>query len=119
MTKHDEAVDNRTTGVTDVDWLDQTVIEQGDTITTLKAQVSELKVQAKHWKKCQEMAVGWAKEWRERAEAAEAENVKLREALARSLDWMEALRASGDAGNWDWDSDDVYTEAHAALNTPE
>jgi hypothetical protein len=36
-------------------------------------------------------------------------NVELLSALSACLDWMEHLRTSGVAGNWDWE-DDVYTK---------
>ena len=39
-------------------------------------------------------------------------NVELLAALSACLDWMENLRVSGDAGNWDW-QDDVYTRGRA------
>ena len=38
----------------------------------------------------------------------------LLEALKDCLDWMDSLRASGDAGNWDWDNDQ-YTQGIAAI----
>lgn len=39
-------------------------------------------------------------------------NVELLSALTACLDWMEQLRNSGDAGNWDWE-DDAYTKGRA------
>ena len=39
-------------------------------------------------------------------------NVELLSALTACLDWMEQLRTSGDAGNWDWE-DDEYTKGRA------
>ena len=36
-------------------------------------------------------------------------NVELLSALSDCLDWMEQLRTSGDAGNWEWE-DDAYTK---------
>ena len=39
-------------------------------------------------------------------------NAKLLLALTDCLDWMEQLRASGDAGNWEW-KDDAYTKGRA------
>jgi hypothetical protein len=39
-------------------------------------------------------------------------NVELLAALSACLDWMENLRVSGDAGNWDW-QDDVYIRGRA------
>jgi hypothetical protein len=39
-------------------------------------------------------------------------NVELLFALTACLDWMEQLRTSGDAGNWDWE-DDAYTKGRA------
>ena len=39
-------------------------------------------------------------------------NVELLSALTACLDWMEQLRASGDAGNWEWE-DDEYTKGRA------
>jgi hypothetical protein len=35
--------------------------------------------------------------------------------LKECLGWMESLRVSGDAGNWDWE-DDEYTRAQELLN---
>ena len=34
---------------------------------------------------------------------------KLLESLESCLNWMEKLRASGDAGFWEWDENDEYT----------
>jgi hypothetical protein len=45
----------------------------------------------------------------------EAEYLRLRERLEACLDWMEAGRASGDWGFWDWSEGDEYTEGRAAL----
>jgi hypothetical protein len=39
-------------------------------------------------------------------------NVELLSALSACLDYMEQLRTSGDAGNWEW-RDDVYTKGRA------
>jgi hypothetical protein len=39
-------------------------------------------------------------------------NIELLSALTACLDWMEQLRASGDAGNWEWE-DDEYTKGRA------
>ena len=39
-------------------------------------------------------------------------NVELLSALGACLDWMEQLRISGDAGNWEWE-DDAYTKGRA------
>jgi hypothetical protein len=39
-------------------------------------------------------------------------NVELLSALSDCLDWMEQLRISGDAGNWEW-QEDVYTKGRA------
>ena len=39
-------------------------------------------------------------------------NVELLSALTDCLDWMEHVRTSGDAGNWDWE-DDAYTKGQA------
>ncbi len=36
-------------------------------------------------------------------------------ALEKCMEWMESFRASGDAGNWDWE-DDEYTKAQEVLN---
>jgi hypothetical protein len=36
-------------------------------------------------------------------------------ALEECLEWMETLRASGDAGFWEW-KDDEYTKAQKVLN---
>jgi hypothetical protein len=41
-------------------------------------------------------------------------NVELLEALKNCTEWMESLRASGDAGNWEW-RNDQYTEAMVAI----
>jgi hypothetical protein len=46
---------------------------------------------------------------------ASGELERLRAHLSANLDWMEALRASGDAGFWNWDADDAYTKARTAL----
>lgn len=40
---------------------------------------------------------------------------ELLEALQNLVDWAEALRASGDAGFWDWADGDEYTKARAAI----
>lgn len=46
----------------------------------------------------------------------QAEQIKeLRGALERCADWMERLRASGDAGFFDWEEGDEYTQARSAL----
>jgi hypothetical protein len=39
-------------------------------------------------------------------------NAELLAALSACLDWMEQLRASGDAGKWEWE-DDEYTKGRA------
>ena len=39
-------------------------------------------------------------------------NVELLSALVACLDWMEQLRVSGDAGNWEWE-DNAYTQGRA------
>ena len=39
-------------------------------------------------------------------------NVELLSALVACLDWMEQLRVSGDAGNWEWE-DNAYTRGRA------
>jgi hypothetical protein len=39
-------------------------------------------------------------------------NIELLSALSACLDWMEELRASGDAGNWEW-GDDEYIKGRA------
>lgn len=44
-----------------------------------------------------------------------AENKRLREDLTACLDWMEDLRISGDAENWEWGECDAYTYARTAL----
>jgi len=41
-------------------------------------------------------------------------NAELVEALRECTTWMEYLRASGDAGNWEWEADE-YTRAIAAI----
>jgi hypothetical protein len=46
--------------------------------------------------------------------AVSAPVAELVEALRECTEWMESLRASGDAGFWDW-KDDEYTRAIAAL----
>lgn len=39
-------------------------------------------------------------------------NIELLSALSACLNWMEELRVSGDAGNWEW-ADDEYTKGRA------
>ena len=39
-------------------------------------------------------------------------NAELLSALTACLDWMERMRDSGDAGNWEW-KDDAYTKGRA------
>ena len=39
-------------------------------------------------------------------------NAELLYALTACLDWMERMRDSGDAGNWEW-KDDAYTKGRA------
>jgi len=39
----------------------------------------------------------------------------LRQALKDCLDWMESLRACGDAGNWEWGAASEYARGIAAL----
>jgi len=39
----------------------------------------------------------------------------LRQALKDCLDWMESLRACGDAGNWEWGAASEYAKGIAAL----
>jgi hypothetical protein len=36
-------------------------------------------------------------------------------ALEGCMEWMESLRASGDAGFWEW-NEDAYTKAQEVLN---
>ena len=36
-------------------------------------------------------------------------------ALEKCMEWMESLRASGNAGFWDW-NDDEYTKAQGVLD---
>jgi hypothetical protein len=43
-----------------------------------------------------------------------ANNTDLLNALRDCAAWMEDLRASGDAGNWDWEADE-YTRAMEAI----
>jgi len=43
-----------------------------------------------------------------------AVNAELLEALKACLDWMESLRISGDAGNWQW-GEDEYTAGCKAI----
>ena len=43
-----------------------------------------------------------------------ANNTDLLNALRDCAAWMEDLRASGDAGNWDWEADE-YTRAMDAI----
>lgn len=50
----------------------------------------------------------------EELERMKQENIKLLSALTGCLKWMEQLRASGDAGNWEW-KDDAYTAGLAAI----
>lgn len=40
---------------------------------------------------------------------------ELLEALERCTDWMERLRASTDAGLWDWSEGDQYMAARTAI----
>lgn len=35
--------------------------------------------------------------------------------LEELMNWMESLRTSGDAGDWDWEKDDEYTKAQQVL----
>lgn len=44
-----------------------------------------------------------------------AVNLKLAAALKEALDWAEDLRASGDAGNWNWAEGDFYSKGLALL----
>ncbi len=37
-------------------------------------------------------------------------------ALEDCMKWMESLRASGDAGNWEWEIGDEYCKAQEVLN---
>ena len=41
------------------------------------------------------------------------------EALEKASEWMESLRASGDAGFWSWSEGDEYSQARAALKALE
>jgi hypothetical protein len=41
-------------------------------------------------------------------------NAELLEVLKNCTEWMESVRASGDAGNWEW-KNDQYTEAMAVI----
>lgn len=51
-------------------------------------------------------------------EAAWKEREKvLVESLEKCLEWMEETRASGDAGYWDWEKGDVYSQGKAALQS--
>jgi hypothetical protein len=43
-----------------------------------------------------------------------AVNAELLAALKACLDWMETLRISGDAGNWEW-KEDEYTAGWQAI----
>lgn len=43
------------------------------------------------------------------------ENERMRDNLKACLDWMEALRASGDAGFWEWEANSEYMKARALL----
>ena len=49
-----------------------------------------------------------------RSDLAAPDLAELVEALRECTEWMESLRASGDAGFWDWE-DDEYTRAITAL----
>lgn len=40
---------------------------------------------------------------------------ELLEALETAAEWMESLRASGDAGYWNWSEGDQYSKALAAI----
>lgn len=37
-------------------------------------------------------------------------------ALEECMNWMEGLRASTDAGFWEWEENDEYTKAQKVLN---
>jgi hypothetical protein len=41
-------------------------------------------------------------------------NAYLLEALKNCMEWMEDLRTSGDAGNWEW-KNDQYTQAMTVI----
>jgi hypothetical protein len=52
---------------------------------------------------------------RHQAERMSSTTQQLINSLKECLGWMESLRVSGDAGNWDW-KDDEYTRAQELLN---
>jgi len=52
-------------------------------------------------------------------EATKAELQALREAAQGACDWMEGVRASGDAGNWNWKEGDEYSKLLQALTRKE
>jgi Xaa-Pro aminopeptidase len=54
-----------------------------------------------------------------RADKAEAELQALREAAQGACDWMEGVRASGDAGNWNWVEGDEYSKLLQAITRKE
>lgn len=49
-------------------------------------------------------------------EAVTKEIGKFKAALTDCANWMEVLRSSGDAGNWNWEEGDSYTNAMTLLN---
>lgn len=55
---------------------------------------------------------------REREETTEEEDIinSLEKNLRQCMDWMESLRASGDAGSWGWENGSVYKTAERLLN---
>ncbi len=48
-------------------------------------------------------------------DATKAQLAKAVVALRITLEWMETMRACGDAGNWEWGDGDEYTTARAVL----
>jgi hypothetical protein len=58
--------------------------------------------------------VGWQRETAAELRRLSAVNAGLLEALKACLDWMETLRISGDAGNWQW-KEDEYTAGCQAI----
>lgn len=48
-------------------------------------------------------------------DATECKLAKAVAALRITLEWMETMRACGDAGNWEWGDGDEYTTARAVL----
>ena len=63
------------------------------------------------------MSYASASMWQAAAELRRlhALNIELLEVLTRLADWAEQIRASGDAGFWDWNEGDEYMQARATI----